>query len=1092
MSELSADEMRKRRLARLGTGADEEKQLPVSVAAPVLSSSTQPAFGSSKKRPAGEPLLTDQKNTNEQTMEVDELSKESNNLPQHALDSGIETMETDDVEEQFLLKQPSEVFGKRQCVNIICRIFRVSLTSEDGAIYVFLTDTSAVLSETLEVDVKDLVNQVFMEVLLMFNGPQKSAVQESLQKNSHRESNFQPMSSREFSYSKCLPRNCVETQMLNYLIETYERADLEQRKQPERSLSGNLSNIYSETKSQAVAYASRVLDGTLTQYRHGVNNSLLLPYLLSRNLFPVFLEELIDLSERDNRTYNIFEPVLLNISHIIRSLALDQDDSREPLNLLAELCEMKTGNTRPICALMTQLPNWLPEAITGNSGLELQKLCFLGPMFSLSVFAEESTKVVDAYFPEPKVSPSDMKFICDALRMKLEDTRQCLYRVMYSLLLNSSSKDSAMTFFKVVLEQNAKRSQMQANLLLVSRDGFMLNLLSVLQLLSVKVSVDKVDSFYPHHPKAKVNISECSRFRASAQDAKDWTDKLGSDPSHRWQDPKFPTECFFLTLHCHHLSIIPIVHKYQRVLRAVREYQHLIDELEKSESVWTGTATERQNQTLLKRWRLDVKRYQKCKLCMDVAILDPLLLTRCFNFYNQVAQLILGVVAPDIKRGIILPLPEEVPMLFATLPDYFLEDIADFCLFVIQFYPPAANSAYLDDILVLLIVFTCNSYYITNRYLVAKLIEVMYFVNPQVQQLTPKLSDAILHHRLAYDHLVPGLMRFYSDVETTGANSEFYDKFNIRYHISIIYKTIWEIPEHQGKIVEEAGNGRYFVKFVNMLMNDTTYLLDESLETLKRIRELQDLMDNQTEWDKLSTEQKQSKQKQLSQDERQCRSYLTLASETVEMFHYLTEKIQDPFLIPELSDRLAAMLNFNLQQLCGPKCNNLRVRNPEKYSWEPKKLLDRLTGIYLHLDKSVKFAEAIANDERSYRKELFVDAMSRMDKACIKTQTEIEQFRNLQERVELLVIEKQRAEVDYGEIPDEFRDPLMDTLMTDPVILPSGTVMDRKVILRHLLNSQTDPFNRQPLTESQLVANPELRDRINAWVTGRRQQLVKQ
>jgi len=43
------------------------------------------------------------------------------------------------------------------------------------------------------------------------------------------------------------------------------------------------------------------------------------------------------------------------------------------------------------------------------------------------------------------------------------------------------------------------------------------------------------------------------------------------------------------------------------------------------------------------------------------------------------------------------------------------------------------------------------------------------------------------------------------DVETTGANSEFYDKFNIRYHISIIYKTIWEIPEHQGKIVEEAG-----------------------------------------------------------------------------------------------------------------------------------------------------------------------------------------------------------------------------------------------------------------------------------------------
>lgn len=47
-------------------------------------------------------------------------------------------------------------------------------------------------------------------------------------------------------------------------------------------------------------------------------------------------------------------------------------------------------------------------------------------------------------------------------------------------------------------------------------------------------------------------------------------------------------------------------------------------------------------------------------------------------------------------------------------------------------------------------------------------------------------------------------------------------------------------------------------------------------------------------------------------------------------------------------------------------------------------------------------------------------------------------------------------------------DPLMDTLMTDPVRLPSGTIMDRSIILRHLLNSSTDPFNRQTLTENML------------------------
>lgn len=43
--------------------------------------------------------------------------------------------------------------------------------------------------------------------------------------------------------------------------------------------------------------------------------------------------------------------------------------------------------------------------------------------------------------------------------------------------------------------------------------------------------------------------------------------------------------------------------------------------------------------------------------------------------------------------------------------------------------------------------------------------------------------------------------------------------------------------------------------------------------------------------------------------------------------------------------------------------------------------------------------------------------------------------------------------------------------MDDPVVLPSsGKIMDRPVIIRHLLNSQTDPFNRQPLTEDDLTA----------------------
>lgn len=72
-----------------------------------------------------------------------------------------------------------------------------------------------------------------------------------------------------------------------------------------------------------------------------------------------------------------------------------------------------------------------------------------------------------------------------------------------------------------------------------------------------------------------------------------------------------------------------------------------------------------------------------------------------------------------------------------------------------------------------------------------------------------------------------------------------------------------------------------------------------------------------------------------------------------------------------------------------------------------------------------------------------------------------------------LRIEKMKAasvEMDFSDVPDEYTDALMGTLMQDPVILPSSHVVDRSVIVRHLLNSATDPFSRQPLTMDQLVS----------------------
>jgi len=782
----------------------------------------------------------------------------------------------------------------------------------------------------------------------------------------------------------------------------------------------------------------------------------------------------------------IFEAAVCDLSHLIYSCSLESDDHVEPLALLSELCELKTDSSRPVCNLITQLVNWLPPAVTPSPAAELQKVTFIGPFLSLSAFADDDPKVVEKYFSNPEMPAADVKMSNASLRHILHCVRTRLFEIFHSLVLNTSSRDAALNFIGAFIQHNGRRSHLQVDENLVSSDGMAFNLLSVLQQLAVKVKVDKVDIMYPYHPKCRLNLSDDTRLNCTLDKFGSWTASLNADPSHKWLDPKFATDCFFLCIHCHHLSVIPMARKYQRLVRAIRELQRVVEEMERSESQWRGQREEPQNRLVLERWRSQVSRMQQSRLCMEAVLMDAPLLSHCLQFYSALSQFLLSIIMPTSQS--LLPLPDDPPMTFAALPEYYLEDIVELVLFVIQTYPPALNEPAVDNIWTLFIVMICSAHYVTNRYLIAKLIEVLFIVNPSVQPALQKLSDRMLMDPLAVDHLVLALMKFYSDVEQTGASSEFYDKFSIRYHISIIFKELWSMPVHRSHFIDVATSGQNFVKFVNMLMNDTTYLLDESMVTLKSIRELQDLMDNKAEWSRLTSDVQQAKQKQLSQEERQCRSYLTLATETVDIFHYLSESIQDPFLIPELADRLAAMLNFNLQQLCGPTCNNLKVRTPEKYGWEPKKLLDQVTGIYLHLGRSPLFATAIANDERSYSKELFDDAVSRMRKACIKTPTEIEQFQALQDKVEKIVVEKRMAEVDYGEVPDEFRDPLMATLMTDPVILPSGIIMDRPIILRHLLNSQTDPFNRQPLTESQLESAAELKTRIHEWMRSMRQK----
>lgn len=278
-----------------------------------------------------------------------------------------------------------------------------------------------------------------------------------------------------------------------------------------------------------------------------------------------------------------------------------------------------------------------------------------------------------------------------------------------------------------------------------------------------------------------------------------------------------------------------------------------------------------------------------------------------------------------------------------------------------------------------------------------------------------------------------------------------------------------------------------FVKFANLLMNDCTYLLDESLGKLTEIHRIQLEMADEA-WATRTPEDKRERMKALQSAEQQATSYITLGKSTVALLKDFTAQAKAPFMAPEIVDRLAAMLDYNLEALAGPKCSNLNVKNMTKYRFQPRELLSDIITVYLNLSDQPDFVRAVAAEGRSYKKSIFERAANIATRRNLKSSTEVEQlllFVTKVEETKLLI----DAEDDLGEIPDEFlgalvryaslqvealtcgpKDPLMYTLMRDPVKLPSSrTTIDRSTIKAHLLSDATDPFNRSPLSIDDVV-----------------------
>lgn len=746
---------------------------------------------------------------------------------------------------------------------------------------------------------------------------------------------------------------------------------------------------------------------------------------------------------------------------------------------------------KALAAVVPSFASFAPATCTAAS-LELESL--FGPLLRLSCFPDAFPSMAREAFADAKTqSPVELESTVQSLRMSLGVVQTGNYDMFQRLVrAGSEPREHVLAFWGKVCQLNAKRGAMHVSSKEVATDAFMMNVYDLLLRFAgpfaepTCAKIDRIDARYLQYQR-RWDTSTLTRLLASEAEAQAWEQAAAAPAA----PPNFITEVFFLSTRLSTLALGKVLRKAEQREKEMDRLRQRVDELEEGRAQWAHTSQGAHLDAMIARARSQVDRLRSEMMAAQTQLLEPGFLDRVLTFVAFTMTWLVRVADP---RGahphtcVALPLPAEVPQVVRMLPEHMLEDVCDLVLFYARRRPDVISVPVLESIATFSTVFLSSGWYIRNPFLKAKLAEMLsYLVMPYGPQKAGVLSDTINTLPIALAHLVPALMTFWIEAESTGSHTQFYDKFNIRFHLAQVFQAIWDTPEHKRQLHGEARERQGgFVVFINRLMNDVTFLLEDALDKLTELHTKQVEM-LEPRWAEQSVEERHEGEGLVRSLQGQIRSDLALGHEFLRLLILFTKETSAAFMMPEIVERLAAMLDYNLDVLVGPRCQELKVQDPKKVGFDPKSLLSEILSVFLNLAPHREFVVAIARDGRSYRREIFSKAASIAQRHMLKSPTDIDTLADLVERVEQAKQEDADEEEDLGEVPDEYLDPLLATIMRDPVRLPSSrAVVDRSTIKAHLLSDGTDPFNRMPLKLEDVQPDDVLRAEIEAWVRERR------
>lgn len=733
-----------------------------------------------------------------------------------------------------------------------------------------------------------------------------------------------------------------------------------------------------------------------------------------------------------------------------------------------------------LVAALGQSETFLPNDIEAQ---QIETHTFLGPFFRLSPM--QGDVALNYFSGSAAIDKGLIANAQRAVRMTLQTHQEELLDIVNAFIRNKETREKMLDWFALTVNKNHKRRAIQVDGKTVSSDGFMVNVTVILDRLcepfmdATFSKIDRIDIDYLRR-SPRVDIKDETKINADQTTSDEFYSHTVAGTNN------FISEVFFLTVAAHHYGTEAANSKLSTLQRDVKWLEKELAKMEPERHKYMTNPVQLQVfDNHIKKVKDQIARGKCSILAIQGVLLDETVQARSMQLMRYVIVWLLRLVSPGAsfpKKELQLPLSKEQPVEFKCLPEYFVEDIVGNFKFITRWMPHIITTTQCEELVKICIVFLRSSEYIKNPYLKSGLVTILFHGIWQIPG-RPKgvLGDTLFAHDFAMQHLLHSLMKFYIECESTGTHTQFYDKFNIRYEIFQVIKCIWPNTVYRDNLATEARvNLDFFVQFVNLLLNDVTFVLDESFTAFREIHEISRILKNPPV--DLDQNARQEQEEKLSAAQSKAKSYMQLTNETVAMLKLFTEALADSFTKKEVVVRLAHMLDYNLEALVGPKKSSLKVENPEDYGWNPRNMLAELTDVYLNLQTKQSFIDAVATDGRSYRAEYWDEAYKILQHFKLKTPEQMQEWQRMAERIKAAKDQADLEEADLGDVPEEYMDPIMATLMEDPVILPiSRQVVDRSTIQSHLLSDPQDPFNRTPLKIEDVIPNTELQEEIQNW-----------